>query len=130
MRPFELFVLLIALLALGCGKESTADLIEKLKSPEALTRLKAVRTLPERSGDAAQIVPALIEALKDEDEDVRRGAAFGLGSFGEQARQAIPALQAALRDRDSSVRKAAAVALSYIDPRLAPKTAPPRPRRP
>jgi len=72
---------------------------DKLKAPDPLTRLKAVRTLPERKADAAQVVPALIEALKDEDAEVRRGAAFGLGSFGEQARDATPALRAALRDR-------------------------------
>ena len=110
------FVLLVILLASGCGKESTGQLLEKLKSSDRLTRIKAVRTLPERRGDAMRIIPALIDALKDEDADVRKGAAFGLGSFGEQARDAIPALQANLRDRETSVRKAAGVALTHIDP--------------
>jgi vesicle coat complex subunit len=128
-RPVLAVVLLVAA---GCGKEPTARLIEQLKAPEPLTRLKAVRTLPERKDDAAQVVPALIEALKDEDAGVRRGAAFGLGSFGERGRDAIPALQAALRDRESDVRKAAGVALACIDPSLAPKadTARPRGKRP
>jgi HEAT repeat protein len=85
--------------------------------------LLAVRTLPERKGDAAQVIPALIGALKDESDDVRRGAAYGLGTFGEQARDAVPALQASLRDREPSVRKAASIALSCIDPKLAPTAA-------
>ncbi len=116
-------LLLIALLGGGCGKESTAQLLENLKAPEALTRLKAVRTLPQRHEDAAEIVPALIEALKDKEADVRRGAALGLGSFGAQARDALPALQASLLDGDPSVRKAAALAQSYIDPARFPRPA-------
>jgi vesicle coat complex subunit len=124
-RPVLVAVLFAAV---GCGKPSTAQLVEQLKAPDRLVRLKAVRTLPQRREDAAQVVPALIEALKDEDADVRRGAAYGLGSFGEQARDAVPALQAALGDREPEVRKAAGVALSYIDPELAPKATPPRPR--
>jgi HEAT repeat protein len=119
----------VLLAVVGCGKPSTARLIEDLKAPESLTRLKAVRTLPERKDDAAQVVPALIEALKDEDAGVRRGAAFGLGSFGEQARDSIPALQAALKDREPDVRRAAGVALSCIDPKLAPESAPNKPRK-
>jgi HEAT repeat protein len=84
--------------------------------------------LPQRKGDAAQVVPALIEALKDKGEDVRWSAAIGLGYFGDQARDAIPALQAAQRDRDARVREAARVALSRIDPNLAPKSAPDKAR--
>jgi HEAT repeat protein len=72
--------------------------------------------LPQRKGDAAQVVPALIESLKDKQDDVRLSAAIGLGYFGEQARDAIPALQAAKRDHDARVREAAGVALSRIDP--------------
>ena len=109
-------VVLLALFACGCGKQSTTDLIDQLKSPDTLTRLKAVRTLPERKDDAAQVVPALIEALKDAESEIRRGAALGLGTFGAEAHDAIPALQAAQNDRDPSVRKAAATALWYIEP--------------
>ena len=83
-------------------------------------RLIAARLLPQRKGEAAQVVPALIEALKDKDGDVRWSAAIGLGSFGEQATDAIPALQAAQRDRDARVREQAGVALSRIDPQRFP----------
>jgi HEAT repeat protein len=129
MRVQTCFVLLLCLLACGgCGEKSTDQLLEDLKSPQERERIIAVRVLPQRKEDAAQIVPALIKALKDKHGDVRWSAAIGLGYFGEQAKDAIPALQAAQRDRDARVREAAGVALSRIDPNLAPKTAPPKPR--
>jgi HEAT repeat protein len=122
-----LTLLLCLLAGGGCGKEkSTDELIADLKSPQEGERIRAVRLLPQRKGDAARVVPALIEALKGKEGDVRWGAAIGLGSFGEQAKDAIPALQAAQRDRDARVREAAGVALSRIDPTRFP--APPKPR--
>ncbi len=118
MRVLTRLVLVLGLLACGgCGKKkSTEELIGDLKASEERARIIAVRSLPQRKEDAAQVVPALIEALKDRDGDVRRSAALGLGSFGEQARDAIPALQEAKKDRDARVRAAAGVALSRIDP--------------
>src|SRR5947209_7063114 len=118
MRGRTGWVLLLCLAACGgCGKnKSTDELLADLKSPQERERLIAVRLLPQRKGDAAQVVPALIEALKDRENDIRLSAAIGLGYFGEQARDAIPALQAAQRDRDARVRRAAGVALSRIDP--------------
>jgi vesicle coat complex subunit len=123
MRVQTRSVLLLCLLACGCAKEkSTDDLVGDLKSSQEKERIVAVRTLPQRKGDAAQVVPALIEALKDNDGDVRRSAALGLGSFGEQARDAVPALRAAQRDPDARVREAAGIALSRIDPHFARPT--------
>jgi len=119
MRAPARLVLLLCLLACsGCSKEkSTAELLADLKAPEERDRIIAVRTLPTRKADAAQIVPALIEALKDKDGDVRVSAAIGLGSFGEQAKDAIPALEATQKSgRDARVREAANKALSRIDP--------------
>ena len=118
MRVRTGLVLLLCLLACGgCGKKkSTEQLLEDLKSSQERERLIAVRLLPERKGDAAQVVPALIEALKDKGSDIRLSAAIGLGYFGEEARDAIPALQLAQRDRDRRIREAAGVALSRIDP--------------
>jgi HEAT repeat protein len=110
-------LLLLLCLAAGCAKtKSTAELIADLKAPEERARIIAVRTLPQRKNDAAQVVPALIEALKDKDGDIRASAAIGLGSFGEQAKGAIPALEAAKSDRDARVREAAGKALSRIEP--------------
>jgi HEAT repeat protein len=122
MRMRTRFVLLLCLLACGgCGKEkSTDELIGDLKSSQEKDRIIAVRTLPQRKGDAAQVVPALIDALKDKQGDVRHSAALGLGSFGEQAKEAIPALKVAQRDRDVRVREAAGRALSRIDPTTFP----------
>jgi HEAT repeat protein len=118
MRVQTRFVLLLCLLACGgCKKEkSTNELIADLKSSREGDRIRAVRLLPQREGDATRIVPALIESLKDKQGDVRWSAAIGLGYFGEEARDAIPALQQAQRDRDARVREAAGVALSRIDP--------------
>jgi len=111
-------VLLLCLLACGCGKKkSTAELIADLNGHQERDRLIAVRLLPQHKGDAGQVIPALIGALKQQKgADVRLSAAIGLGSFGDQARDAVPALQAAQRDRDARIREAAAVALSRIDP--------------
>ena len=129
MRVRTPLILSLCLLACGCGKKkSTAELIADLKAPGERERVIAVRTLPQRKGDAGQVVPALTEALKDKEGDVRWSAAIGLGYFGEQARSAVPALRAAQRDRDSRVREAAAVALSRIDPAQFP--VPPRKGRP
>jgi HEAT repeat protein len=124
MRARTGLALSLCLLACcGCGKKkTTAELIADLKSSDEGDRIKAVRLLPQRKEDAAQIVPALIEALKDKEGDVRWSAAIGLGSFGEQARDAIPALQAAQRDSDARVREAAGVALSRIEPTRFPTT--------
>ena len=123
MRVRACFGLLLGLLVCaGCGKtKSTAELLADLKGPHEKERIIAVRLLPQRKEDAAQVVPALIEALKDKDVGVRQDAAIGLGSLGDLAIDAIPALQAAQHDRDARVREAAGVALSRIDPNLAPK---------
>jgi HEAT repeat protein len=112
------FFLVLGLLSCaGCAKEkSTDELLGDLKSAQEGDRIKAVRLLSQRKGDAARIVPALVESLKDKDGDVRWSAAIGLGYFGEQAKQAVPALQEAERDQDARVREAASVALSRIDP--------------
>ena len=127
MRNLGRAVLPLLLLAgAGCGREkSTDELVADLKSSEEHDRIFAVRSLPLRRGDAAQVVPALIGALKDDDGDVRRSAAIGLGCFGEQAKDAVPGLQAVLHDRDARVRESAGVALSRIDPTRFP---PPKPR--
>jgi HEAT repeat protein len=117
MRGWTALVLLLCLLACGCGKQkSTEQLIADLKSPEDRVRLIAVRLLAQRKGDPEEVVPALNEALKDRENDIRLSAAIGLGYFGEQAKGAIPTLQAAQRDRDARIREAAGVALSRIDP--------------
>jgi len=117
MRVRSCYVVVLCLLGCGgCGKKSTDELIADLKSTNEKDRIIAVRLLPDRKGDAAQVVPALIEGLKDKDGDVRWSAAIGLGYFGEQAKDAIPALQAVQRDPDARVREAAGVALTRIDP--------------
>ncbi len=99
----------------GCGQgKSTDGLIGDLGSAKEGERVKAVRLLQHRQGDATKVVPALIESLKDEHADIRWSAAIGLGYFGSQAQAALPALREAERDTDSRVREGARVAISRI----------------
>jgi HEAT repeat protein len=122
-----LVLLVCASACAGCGKgKSTEELIADLKSSQESERVIAVRTLPQRKGDAVKVVPALVGALKDKEGDIRWSAAIGLGYFGDQAREAIPALQEAQSDGDARVREAARVALSRIDPKQFPPRAKPR----
>jgi HEAT repeat protein len=116
VRARTFFFVWFCLLFCGCGKseKSTADLLNDLKGDQERDRLIAVRLLPQRKNDAAQVVPALIEALKDKAVDIRLSAAIGLGSLGKEAAGAIQALQAAEHDHDARVREAARVALSRI----------------
>jgi HEAT repeat protein len=113
-----LFVLLLCWpLCGGCQKQKSTDaLIEDLKGAQDRDRVIAVRTLPQRKGDAAKVIPALTDALKDTDSDVRWSAAIALGVFGEKAKDAIPALQSAQSDSDARVREAASRAITRIDP--------------
>ncbi len=119
MRARIWLAVLMGSLALGgCSHEkSTDELIEDLDSSEEIERIKAVRWLQHRGGDAAKVVPALIESLKDEDPDVRWSAAIGLGYFGEKAESALPALEEAQQDKDPRVREGARVAISRIRPK-------------
>ena len=113
-------LLFFTLACAGCGKKSTSELIQDVKSPEPGKPIVAVRLLQDRKGDAAQVVPALVEALKDNSDDVRVSAAIGLGYFGEKAKEAIPALETAQKDRNYKVREAAGIALCRIDPEKFP----------
>lgn len=121
MRIRMLTLCMCLLACSGCARRSTDQLIVDLKSAQEAVRLRAVRLLPQRKGDAEKIVPALAESLQDRDGDVRWSAAIGLGYFGESAASAIPALQAAEHDSDARVREAAAVALARIDPARFPR---------
>jgi hypothetical protein len=104
-----------ALAFAGCSKvASTDELIEELDSEDNGDRIKAVRLLQHRQGDAAKVVPALIEKLKDVDVDVRWSAAIGLGYFGAEAEEALAALEEAKHDHDARVREGARVAISRI----------------
>lgn len=107
---------IVFVLCTGCsGGKSTDGLIEDLSSKDDGDRIKAVRLLQHRKGDAADVVPALIESLKDSDVDVRWSAAIGLGYFGAEAKSAIPDLEKVKSDQDRRVRDAATRAISRIE---------------
>lgn len=114
-------LLLIVMGCAGCGSNLTTEaILHDLKSPRGAQRLKAVRELGYRQGEASTIVPELIESLRDRQAMVRWNAANALGSRGEQARPAIAALQEAREDSDVRVREAAGNALCRIDPHQFP----------
>ena len=117
----RLLVLVLGVAVCGCGskQKSTAELLSDLKGNDPLDRLVAVRLLPERKQDAAEVVPALTEAVRDKSVDIRLSAVIGLGTFGQEAKAAVPALETALKDPDRRVRDAAVVAIRRIDPRAA-----------
>jgi HEAT repeat protein len=117
MRGRAWLLLILSMPACGCGKgqKTTAELLADLKGSQERDRLVAVRLLPQRKAEAAEVVPALIDALTDKAVDIRLSAAIGLGSFGESAKAALPALKEALKDHDARVREAAGRALSRID---------------
>jgi len=99
----------------GCTKAaSTDELIEDLSSADQGDRIKAVRLLQHRQGDATKVVPALIEQLKEVPINVRLSAAIALGYYGADAEEAIPALEKLTSDPDARVREAARVAISRI----------------
>jgi hypothetical protein len=120
MRTFITLALLLGLLtSFGCSpSKSTDELVADISSTQEGDRVKAVRLLQRRDGEAEKVVPALMKALSDKknSSDVRWSAAIGLGYFGDEARDAIPTLKQAGSDPDARVREAAAVALSRIDP--------------
>src|SRR5438552_693164 len=109
-------VMFMCVLALaGCSKAPPTDkLLEDLSSKDEGDRIKAVRWLQHRQGEATKIVPALIESLKDVEVDVRWSAAIGLGYYGADAEKAIPALEKLKGDHDARVREGARVAISRI----------------
>src|SRR5437899_12924104 len=74
------FVLLLGLLVCGgCGtQKSTNQLIADLKAFEERERIMAVRRLPPREADAAQVVQAVVGALKCSQSDGAWRAAIGL----------------------------------------------------
>jgi HEAT repeat protein len=99
----------------GCGAP-TAQWVEQLGAKDSAVRLRAVKSLGERTGEADVVVPALSSALADADPFVRREAARALGGFGSAARPALPALRRLLNDPKRDVRRAAASAVKQIDP--------------
>jgi HEAT repeat protein len=95
---------------------SVKDLIEKLKSSEASSRLQAIDELGSKGHQDAEAVAALTALLKDQSAPVRAHAAWSLGRIGAAARPAIDELVALVADADQSVRRQAVAALAAIRP--------------
>lgn len=163
MKPLLLALLLaLDLTVIGCGRadgtlqaELTVRVSEKEYegkpashwvamlgglggSPDAKSRLAAVRAVGALGPEARAAVPGLIECLGE--RLLRSAAAFALGEMGAEARAAAPVLISALVDEDEQVRASAAAALTKLGSaavpdllaavqRLDEASAPPRPSK-
>lgn len=86
-------------------------ILRKARSSNEWERLRAVRTLSERTGK--RVFGALADALSDESNSVRVAAVKGLVNAG--GRQALEPLQRAVLDRDDSVSTEAERAIDALD---------------
>jgi HEAT repeat protein len=132
MIRHALTILVSCLLMAGCGgsrypesrfreieipADAPSDLretLDRLNSPEPLTRAHAARQLGERPAVEDAVVTCLLAALQDENSMVRVAAAESLGRIGNP--RAIAPLIARMRDRgeDRDVRSRAAEALGRL----------------
>ncbi len=121
------------------GSEHVPELLEGLKSDNAMVRAQVADVLADVGRHGASAVPALTELLKDPTPQVRGSAARALGKMGSDAASAVPALRVAAKDTDTTVATKAAEALTNISdvfgneiptetaPRAQAKTASPQP---
>lgn len=117
-------VLLLALLAGGCGKERpmlaggkpVRYWVEALRGSDAKLRKQAAFKLGNVGPADPSALPALLGALKDRDAAVRREAILALLKCGPEAQEAVPELRRLQRqDADIRVRICAARALEKLD---------------
>jgi HEAT repeat protein len=121
LRKHGLLVALTGLITLAgtasrAMDSSARELISRLRSPDAATRLKAIDQLGAQGANAAGAVGPLTALLKDRSADVRTHAARSLGKIGAAARSAAPELTSLLKDDDPTVRRQAVDALVTIRP--------------
>ena len=114
----KLWVLVVALVLVGCGKKeksySVQSMMTDLKDTNSGVRYTAAEVLGNYGPEAKDAVPLLIGALKDEDKYVRMRAAYSLAEMGPEAETAIPALKEASRDKEKLVREAAVYAVKQL----------------
>jgi HEAT repeat protein len=99
-------------LAVGKDPRATPTLLKMAVSPDAATRLHAVKALGE-TGDA-KVIPALRQTLQDTDTNVRGWSIIGLGKLDDL--DSVPALRAIAADTNqpASIRNAATAAADHI----------------
>ena len=88
-------------------------LLEKLKSPDAVTRAEAIEDLRTLGRKARSALPALAALMADASPRVRFDAASAVLQITPRNPQGIPILQAGLSDKDPVVRLYAAAAAGY-----------------
>src|SRR6476646_9579054 len=118
--------LLLAVQPAGDGKDGgkkapPADLLVRLKSKDAKTRLQAVQEAGgEGTALTAKEVRVLVECLDDADPKIRKAAAQSVGEAGPHARtlgggpKVAEALAKLLQDKTELVRRSAVWAYGQI----------------
>lgn len=101
------------------GREALPALREALRSPDAVVRREALRSIGKLKDRAPlemeAVLPLLLAGLSDPDPSVRAVGATYLGIIHEAPEQAVPALTRALTDPDPEVRRASAAALGSFE---------------
>jgi alpha-L-fucosidase len=105
-------ILLLALLAAGCGGGGAPTPSVRSNTDEVKGRREEIKALGDVPSDASKEVPRLLAAMNDPDPEVRWRAEFALGRV--QQPRALKALTVALRDDSPKIRWAAAYALGPL----------------
>jgi HEAT repeat protein len=99
------------------GSKMRAQIVGRLRDPDAHVRLAATETLIVLDQKRADMtVPVLAELTFDRDRDVRVNAASHLQQLGALARPAVSVLLRRIRSGDIATRLGAAEALKAADP--------------
>ena len=107
-------ILLVGLIAVGCGSKDPQSLVKDLSHRDEKVRARAAFKLGEMGKGATVAVPALIEALEDDNVDVVIWSMHALGEIGPEAKSAVPVLQKKLSADNFNIRNLAKFALEKI----------------
>jgi hypothetical protein len=86
--------------ALGrIGEKAVPALVEALKDPDPMVRVRACKALGYMGPSGREAVPNLTAALADSVDAVREQAARALGQIGEASAPAVPELLRLMREK-------------------------------
>jgi HEAT repeat protein len=119
LKPSVTWFVLLFVATVGLAAAEIDRVLEDLRHPNEIVRVKAASTIGD-FGPGAEVIPALVRALGDESPRVRSASARALGRIGSDGAAAVEALTARLQDEDAAVRSDAATALGRIGRSAAP----------
>lgn len=137
---YKLYPLALLLVLAGCGSKNqpgeggreavmdgkgTMQWIADLKSPDEVTRKKAIRVLSTTGKKDESVRYDLLETVKGNngnDKQLRVGCAEVIGLLGWDGEDCVPHLKAMIsKEPDEDVARAVAKAFSKLDPKEAAK---------